>query len=149
MVSLSKKVDYALISLAHLVSNQDRVASAREIAQLHRLPLPLVMNILKRLHQQGVLSSTRGVKGGYQIAIDLDELSLAQLIEIVEAEHEARRPLRLSLLPPVQGLQFRLMRLLRQLRVTDLVKPGRRIDVPSELVRVAKEHVPAPLKLPA
>ena len=149
MISLSKKVDYALISLAHLVSNPDRVASAREIGQLHGLPVPLVMNILKRLHQQGVLSSTRGVKGGYQIAIDLDELSLAQLIEIVEAEHEPRRPMRLSLLPPVQGLQFRLMRLLRQLCVTDLVKPGRRIDVPLELVRVAKEQTPAPVKLPA
>lgn len=136
MVSLSKKVDYALISLAHLISNPDQVASARLIAERHGLPGPLLMKILKRLHQQGILSSTRGVKGGYRIAINLDDLSLARLIEIVEREADdpVRAGRRLSAVPPVLGLQYRLLHLLEQMRVTDLVKPGRRIDVPLERV---------------
>jgi len=136
VLTLTRKVDYALIGLAHLVESPDRTVSAREIAQRHGLPLALLMKILKALHQHGVLISTRGVKGGYQIAIDLDHLSLARLIEMVEGSPTRTGPVarRLSRLPPVQGLQYRLMACLRDLKVTDLVKPGRRIDVPLELV---------------
>ena len=142
MITLSKQVDYALISLAHLISNPERVASAREIAQQHDLPLPLLMKILKRLHQRGVLSSTRGVKGGYQIAVNLDEISLARMIQIVDG-HEAMMTnglRRLSVVPPVQGLQMRLMQVLEDLKVTDLVKPGRRIDVPLHRVRAIQRE---------
>lgn len=136
MVSLSKQVDYALISLGHLVGNLNQVASARQIARQHALPLPVLMKILKRLHQAGILESTRGVKGGYRISINLDELSLARLIEAVDgAANGIVWNKRLSVLPPVQGMQIRLMQLLDQLRVTDLVKPGRRIDVPLDRVR--------------
>lgn len=145
MVSLSKKVDYALISLAHMIASGDQVASARQIALLHGLPVPVMMEILKRLHRQGILTSTRGVKGGYQIAVNLDDLSLARLIEIVEdpACKPGRARQRLSSYPPIQGLQFRLMQFLDQLAVTDLVKPGRRIDVPLEWVRVSRRNAMA------
>jgi Rrf2 family protein len=141
MVSLSKKVDYALTSLAHLVEIKDQTVSARQIAGTHGLPLPLLMKILKTMHQHGILSSTRGVKGGYQIAINLDELSLGRLIAIVDGNGTATAgadPHRLSPQPPVQALQYKLVRVLHDVKVTDLVKPGRRIDVPWE--RVARQN---------
>ncbi len=139
MVSLSRKVDYALIGLAHLIQNPNRVVSAREVADLHALPLPLLMKILKRLHCHCVLNSTRGVKGGYQIAIDLDELSLGRLIDMVDGMDGQREPgtRRLSTQPSVQALQYKLVGVLRDVKVTDLVKPGRRIDVPVERVGIA------------
>ena len=37
---------------------------------------------------------------------------------------------------PVQALQFKLARFLREVRVADLVFPGRRIDVPVERLRL-------------
>jgi Rrf2 family protein len=150
MLCISKKTQYALIALGHLAEQPGRVASAREIAEVHALPAALLVNILKNLQGHGLLRSTRGVKGGYRIARDLAELSLHDLIAIVECEgHSAdgdcgcleqaqdvtrdlgrNRPT--SPHGPVQALQFKLVRFLREVRVADLVLPGRRIDVPVE-----------------
>jgi Rrf2 family protein len=136
MLSLSKKVDYALLSLAFLVERKGRILPARAIAQTHGLPLPLLMNILKTLHQKGILCSERGSKGGYQICISLDELSLYDLIEALEVTEDRASPVavRLSDQPPLRALQYKFMNFLRQVRLSDLVVPGRRIDVPADLL---------------
>lgn len=136
MLSLSKKVDYALLSLAYLVEHKGRISSARAIADAHSLPLPLLMNILKRMHSRGILCSERGVKGGYQICTSLDEISLYDLIDAVEDAEDRPNPVakRLSDQPPLRALQYKLMAFLRLVRLSDLVVPGRKIDVPLELV---------------
>jgi len=137
MLSPSRKVDYALVALAHLLENTDQIASARVIAEAHQLPVPLMMQILKRLHQAGILVSTRGVKGGYRIAVNLDGVSLARLIDVVEGHENREAPVarRLSLQPPMQALQYKLIHFLEDVALSDLLKPGRRIDVPVERVR--------------
>lgn len=136
MLSLSKKVDYALVSLAYLVEHKGRISSARAIAQSHHLPLPLLMNILKRMHSHGILCSERGVKGGYQICTNLDEVSLYDLIDAVEDAEERPSPVarRMSDQPPLRALQYKLMAFLKLVHLSDLVVPGRKIDVPLELV---------------
>jgi Rrf2 family protein len=164
MLCLNRKTEYALVALAHLVEPLGRVASAREIAGAHGLPLPLLMNLLKNLQAHGVLRSIRGIKGGYQIKADLDALPLYDLIAIVECEgHTSREPAGCGCLDhvtdwsrdehvvrfaqsggPVQALQFKLVEFLRGIRVADLVQPGRRIDVPSQRLKlrsISKELV--------
>src|SRR5215469_1052283 len=89
MLTLSKKTDYALISLAYLAGHGGGVASARQIASAADLPLALLMQILKTLHQHGVLLSTRGVKGGYKLAADAEKISLLTLIRIVDGSQDA------------------------------------------------------------
>ena len=133
MLRLSKKADYALISLGYLAEHGRHVVSAREIAQSCQLPLPLLMNILKVLHQRGILRSTRGANGGYQIATDLSELSLLELSDAVNGSEQ-----RMALHGAAQALQYRLTRFMKEVSVADLVLPGRRIDVPLERVGVCK-----------
>ena len=137
MLSLSKKVDYALLSLAFLVERPGRISSARAIARTHDLPLPLLMNILKAMHQKGILCSERGAKGGYQICASLENVSLYDLMEAVEDAELRASPVarRLSDRPPVQALQYELIGFLKQVKLSELVVPGRRIDVPVELLR--------------
>jgi len=137
MLCLSRKVDYALISLAYLAERPDRVSSAREIAEVCRLPAALLMNILKRLHRAGVLHSVRGAAGGYAVASDLNTLSLFELCEIIDKHaHPARK---LALHGPAQALQYRLGRFMGEVSVADLVMPGHRIDVPLEQVGVQRD----------
>lgn len=143
MLCLSKKTEYALIALAFLAENGGRVASAREISAAKALPLALLMNILKTLQSHGLLSSTRGVKGGYLIALDLYGVSLEALIAMVDCaghsgqgecgclEHAQHSGVEASH-GPVEALQWRLAKFLKDVRVADLVLPGRRIDVPVE-----------------
>jgi len=136
MLCLNRKTDYALTALAY-IAGSGRVCSAREISATHDLPLPLLMNLLKCLHQQGLLQSARGARGGYRMAADLERVSLHDLIRMLDVRKEEKvgtggRPIS----APVAALQYRLNRFLKDVKVSDLILPGRRIDVPVELVGV-------------
>lgn len=84
MLSLTKKTDYALIALSYLAERSAQTVSAREISTAFEMPAALVMNILKTLHHHGVLTSTRGTKGGYRLCTDLGTISVHDLIQMLE-----------------------------------------------------------------
>lgn len=84
MLSFTRKTDYALISLAHLVHASGNCCSAREIATRYGMPMPLVMNILKSLAQQGLIKSERGPRGGYVLAKPPGEVTLHDIIAAVD-----------------------------------------------------------------
>ena len=86
MLPLGINTDYALIALAYMVERGDQVSSARVIAEAHGLSLPLMMKVLKILHQRQLLQSVRGTKGGYRIGVNLDEVSLYDLMSILGGE---------------------------------------------------------------
>jgi Rrf2 family protein len=153
MLRLSKKADYALISLGYLAEHSEHVVSAREIAQRCQLPLPLLMNILKVLHQRGILKSSRGASGGYRVASDLGKLSLLELSSILEntdgggngdASGEMIDKKHFALHGPAQALQYRIVRFMKEVSVADLVLPGRRIDVPLERVGFLTHNIKPP-----
>src|SRR3954469_11808548 len=75
MLSFSRKTDYALIALAHLAGRAGQTASAREIAETYRLSVSLFIKILKVLQHKAIVRSVRGVKGGYQLEVDLHSFS--------------------------------------------------------------------------
>jgi len=138
MLCISKKVDYALSALSFLAVHGGRVCSAREIAETHNLPLPRLMNLLKRLHRKGLVRSVRGVRGGYHMCEGLDKVSLYDLITILEVDPAHRvngEAIAGSGFAPIQALQYRLIRFLKDVSIADLILPGRRIDVPLERVR--------------
>jgi Rrf2 family protein len=84
MLALTKKAEYALVAVCHMARLGQRVVSAREIAELHEVPLPLLMNVLKKLNQAGHISSVRGARGGYCLVAAPAKLTLARVIEAVE-----------------------------------------------------------------
>ena len=138
MLSLSRKTHYALIALGYLAEHATQLSSARAIAGASGLSLPLMMNILKHLQQHGLVLSERGSKGGYRLAeVDLDEVSLYELVQMLGSEQLAAVSRRTK--PPLEhapalALHYKLMRFLKDVRLSDLVLPGRRIDVPVELM---------------
>lgn len=84
MLTLTRKTEYALIAVCHLARVGDKTVSARDIADEHGVPLPLLMNVLKRLNRTGHVHSTRGARGGYLLAVRPEEFSLRGLIAAVE-----------------------------------------------------------------
>jgi Rrf2 family protein len=149
MLSLNRKTDYALIALAYMADRAGQWSSAREIAEVSEVPSALLMNILKTLHQGHILRSSRGSRGGYRIATDLERLSLFDLIRVLENE-DVDEPQtdgdgepaccgrynisRAGLHGPVHAFHHKLRRFLKTVKLSDLVLPGRRIDVPVEMV---------------
>ena len=81
---LTRKTDYALVALAALSRAAVSRASARDLARDLNLPLPLLRNIRKMLASHGLLVSTRGPNGGYQLARAPRGITLAEIVEAME-----------------------------------------------------------------
>jgi Rrf2 family protein len=84
MLKISRLTDYGLLASVFLARNPGQVTSAREIAEFYHLPLPVVTKVLKTLHHGGLVSSHRGVGGGYTFDGDAENVTLGHLIAIFE-----------------------------------------------------------------
>lgn len=82
---LSKTTDYGIVLMAQLASEPSTVPqNARELAACSDLPVPMVSKILKALAKEGLLSSQRGSKGGYSLAREPADFSVAEMIRVLE-----------------------------------------------------------------
>lgn len=85
MLSMTKKTGYGLIAMAHLAGlPRGSLASAREISDHYKIPLALLMNILKELATAGFVASVRGARGGYRICKSPQEVNFIGLMEVLE-----------------------------------------------------------------
>jgi Rrf2 family protein len=92
MLRISKKADYAVFLLGAIAREgaypggpaAAAVVSAHEIARRASLNKSVVANLLKEFVRHGVLDSVRGLKGGYRLARCPREISLQQILEVVE-----------------------------------------------------------------
>lgn len=89
MLKLTKKADYGLISLRHLALRSPGdfrrgSASAKDIAEAYRIPLPLLSKVLQKLVKSGLLLSEQGTNGGYRLARDPHEISALEVIRTLD-----------------------------------------------------------------
>lgn len=85
MIRLAKLTDYGLVLMT--IMARDSVAAvhtARDLALASHLPLPTVSKVLKQLLQSGLLTSHRGLKGGYGLAKEPAEISVAEIVTALE-----------------------------------------------------------------
>ena len=83
MLKFSRKLDYAILAVVHLTKTKEPT-SARCLAERSRIPQAVLANILKELNHAGVVRSTRGVHGGYQLALAASDLSVGELARVLE-----------------------------------------------------------------
>lgn len=60
--------------------------TARDLAAESKLPISTVSKLLKHLLQSGLLTSHRGIKGGYLLARDPHEISVLEVIAAIEGQ---------------------------------------------------------------
>ncbi|HEY5808567.1 MAG TPA: SUF system Fe-S cluster assembly regulator [Povalibacter sp.] len=84
MLRISKLTDYGTVILANLASQPDRQFAAAEVAERTRIALPTVSKVLKRLQRAGLVRSTRGSLGGYQLAKPATEITAAKILDALE-----------------------------------------------------------------
>ena len=84
MLRISKLTDYGTVLLAHLARNPDDVCSAADISSETGIALPTASKLLKALARNGLVTSTRGANGGYQLARAAAEISAAEIIDALE-----------------------------------------------------------------
>ncbi|WP_426741117.1 SUF system Fe-S cluster assembly regulator, partial [Pseudomonas aeruginosa] len=86
MLRVSKLADYGTVVMVYLAKHSQELCNARDIALHTHLTVPTVSKILKRLTSAGLLTSVRGVSGGYRLQRPATEISVSQIIFALE-EH--------------------------------------------------------------
>lgn len=84
MLKISRLTDYGLLAAVYLARKSGEVVSAREISEFYSLPLPMISKVLKVLHEGNLLASKRGVGGGYSFEGNAEEITLKDLLAILE-----------------------------------------------------------------
>ena len=84
MLRISKLTDYGTVVLAHLAGASGAVCSAAEVSDTTGIAVPTVSKLLKSLARAGLVTSTRGTNGGYQLARPAHEISAASVIDALE-----------------------------------------------------------------
>jgi len=83
-VRISAKVDYAVRAAIELAAVGGEPIKGEAIAEAQDIPLKFLENILGELKHTGIVSSRRGAQGGYWLAKDADDVSLADIVRAVE-----------------------------------------------------------------
>ena len=84
MVRISRLTDYATVLLAVLAAQPERVQTATALAEQTHIAAPTVSKLLKQLQRAGLVSSTRGLHGGYQLARPATQISAAAILDALE-----------------------------------------------------------------
>jgi FeS assembly SUF system regulator len=135
VIRLSRLTDYGIVLMAHLADAGQGPHTARDIAAETQLPLPAVSKLLKSLAREGLLVSSRGAKGGYQLARPAEQITVPQMIAALEGPialtdcnlHEgacSQEP-RCHVRTPWQRINRAMHEALSRIRLTDLTSADR------------------------
>ena len=92
---ISAKAEYACLAVIALAQRrqQDRPVPIREIAEAQGIPETFLTQILLKLKGAGLVHSTRGSAGGYRLARPPEQISLQNILEVVDGyEFTVREP---------------------------------------------------------
>jgi FeS assembly SUF system regulator len=84
MLRISRLTDYATVLLATLAQEPARQRTAAALAAATRIGAPTVSKVLKQLQRAGLVHSTRGLHGGYQLARPAESISAAAILDALE-----------------------------------------------------------------
>ena len=84
MFRISKMTDYGTLILAHLEDGDDALTAASEIAARTGLGTATVSKLLKALARAGLVTATRGARGGYALSRPAADISAADIIDAIE-----------------------------------------------------------------
>lgn len=87
MLKVNRKVEYGLVALKHMQGKpRGNLTSVREICDAYKTPFDPLAHVLRILNAKGVLKSEQGAHGGYRLMESLDNISLAQFINMIEGQ---------------------------------------------------------------
>lgn len=88
IVKLSLKVEYACRVLAQLsrTFGNHQFSHIDELAALEEIPANYLVQILNDLRNGGLINSKRGKQGGYSLAKAPDQISLFDIVTVIDGE---------------------------------------------------------------
>lgn len=89
---MSPKVEYALVALLEIAIQTDskKPVTIGEITSRHPIPERYLEQILAALRRGGLLKSMRGAKGGYILSREPRDISLLEVVRLIEGEQRGK-----------------------------------------------------------
>lgn len=146
--------EYGVICALHLARRvSEGPITGRDVAARERLPVDYVEQILLRLRRAGIVTSTRGARGGYALARAPHEISVRDVIAASELTtfdlHCVSHPVEEERCSASHNCSIRPVWMLLQRRIDDVLDSIRLADLMDEesvvRSRVGLDEVPAAL----
>jgi Rrf2 family protein len=80
---ISKKAEYALRALV-VMAREPRCHQIQALSRTENIPVKFLEQILLALRHAGVLSSKRGVGGGYTLRVDPSRITVGEVIVLLD-----------------------------------------------------------------
>jgi FeS assembly SUF system regulator len=148
---ISRMTDYGVVVMAQLAQATDAVVTAPDLASEAGLPAPTVAKILKRMTQGGLVTSHRGINGGYALSRPATEISVADIIRALEGpvavtacvDTATGDACSVESLCPIRGCWDRVNaavnRTLQSMSLAEIAAPPNFIDLPAPVARPATD----------
>ena len=81
---ISQTAEYALRAVVFLARNNNTFFSTEQISKRTQVPAAYLSKVLQPLARQGVVQAQRGPSGGYSLTRAPEEITLLEIIKIVD-----------------------------------------------------------------
>ena len=84
MIRLTNLADYGVVLMCHMAAKHKELHSAINLARETGLPVPTVSKIMGAISRAGLVTSHRGLKGGFRLVREPKAITVADIIEAVD-----------------------------------------------------------------
>jgi Rrf2 family protein len=83
-MEITRETDYAIRCVLYLSGKEETIIMVDEVSRAMCIPKSFLAKILQKLTKAGVVTSFRGVKGGFRLAKKPKQINLLDIIEAIE-----------------------------------------------------------------
>lgn len=86
MISITSKSRYAVVAMAELARSGQRPVPIKELAERRGIPEQFLEQLFSTLRRSGLLTSHRGMKGGYTLSRPADEITVLEVVQALDGK---------------------------------------------------------------
>ncbi len=84
MLNITKTIEYGLIAMRHINEQNNKLCTAKEIAELYHIPKEAMAKTMQKLCRKDYLTAVQGPNGGYYLNKKMNSMHLIDFMEDIE-----------------------------------------------------------------
>jgi Rrf2 family protein len=86
LISVTSKSRYGVVALAELARSGEAPVPIAQVAERREMPVQFLEQLFSTLRRDGLLTSQRGVKGGYSLARPADQITVLEVVQALDGK---------------------------------------------------------------
>ena len=86
VISITSKSRYAVVAMAELARSGERPVPIKELAERRGIPEQFLEQLFSTLRRAGLLTSHRGMRGGYTLSRPADEITVLEVVQTLDGK---------------------------------------------------------------